>query len=431
MMTARDLPLTDISAILYLLSNGDGNGEGMKGSVRAKGRCPECSSEFRYNQKLGYLCPSCKITPKRFYIDLFYKGKRIRIFSDKHGQALDTYQRAKNLLEVINYEINNFCFDPSKYVKAELEKFWINNLLDRFLQYKIDGIAPSYQKDYRRMLGFARDFFKNKDIRDLRKLDVVNYKERLEKKVGYKGKTLKNTLDLFKTFLNYCKSDLEVIGIIPLFPSVDVPEPNFKWLSQDDQIKLFELVQDDDKPIIAFLMLHGCRPGEARALKCKDIDLTMQRITVSATFSGRIYMSRRKGKKSKPVMIPIHPELSDYIAGRVKNNLPEAFLFMKRDGSHYTENKLRRLWNRVREQAGISKTLRLYDATRHSFASQLVNSGTSIFKVSKLLGHSSVKITEKYTHQNIENLKSDMSKLSLKKNTTVTRLSPETLSLKK
>jgi len=56
---------------------------------------------------------------------------------------------------------------------------------------------------------------------------------------------------------------------------------------------------------------------------------------------------------------------------------------------------------------------------------------TSIFKVSKLLGHSSVKMTEKYAHQNIENLKSDMSKLSLRKNTTVTRLSPEALLLKK
>lgn len=66
-------------------------------------------------------------------------------------------------------------------------------------------------------------------------------------------------------------------------------------------------------------------------------------------------------------------------------------------------------------------------ATRHSFASQLVNSNVSLFKASKLLGHSSVKMTEKYSHSNIENLKTDIQKLSLLQKATVTRLSPEAL----
>jgi integrase len=173
-------------------------------------------------------------------------------------------------------------------------------------------------------------------------------------------------------------------------------------------------------------MLHGCRPSEARALKVKDVNLKNQTITISANFSGRVYREKRKGRGAKPVTVPIHPEMTDYVSDRVNGNLPGAFLFVNpRTGQHYSENRLRRVWEAVRTAAKMGGDLRLYDATRHSFASQLVNSGTSLFKVSKLLGHSSVKMTEKYSHENVEGLRTDLQKVSLKKVVTVTKPSPE------
>ncbi|HXX57263.1 MAG TPA: tyrosine-type recombinase/integrase, partial [Thermodesulfovibrionales bacterium] len=67
----------------------------------------------------------------------------------------------------------------------------------------------------------------------------------------------------------------------------------------------------------------------------------------------------------------------------------------------------------------IDDSLRLYEATRHSFASNLVNAGSTIYKVSKLLGHSSVKMTEKYAHSEVEHLRTDIQKLSLNRHQTV------------
>ena len=216
----------------------------MKGQIRAKGRCPVCEESFQQIKKLGYLCPNCKITPSRFYIDLSYKGDRIRIFSDKTGQVLDTYQRARNLLEVINYEIKNFSFDPTKYIKAELEKFWVSTLLDRFLTYKLPSIAPSYKGDYKRMVNIAKDFFNTMDIREIRKIDLINYKEHIEKKNKLNGKTVKNILDHFKTFLRYVKNDLELIDKVPSFPDVEIQQHKFRLLSHEDQVTLYEFVPD-------------------------------------------------------------------------------------------------------------------------------------------------------------------------------------------
>ncbi len=424
----RIIPLTDPSVFSILLEDK----EDLKGVIRCKGRCPSCGEPFVGMKRLGFICPDCKTVPRRCYIDLSFKGKRIRIFSDKQGQPLDSYQRAESLLKVINHEIRGFTFDPSKYIKAELEQYWATNLLDRYLAQKQKELAPTYLKDHKRMGRIAKDFFGTKDVRELRKLDLINFKDHCQNSFKWSPKTLKNTMDFFKAFMHYLKNDLEVIDVVPAFPDIEVPEPKFKWLSAKDQVAIFEKVPDEDKPIIAFLMLHGCRPGEARALKCRDVNLENESITISATFSLNTYREKRKGKRSRAVTIPIHPEALAFISDRVSTSLPEAFVFENpRRGGPYSHNAIFRLWNTIREAAGIEGDLRLYDASRHSLASQLVNSGTSIYIVSKMLGHSSTKMTEKYAHHHIEGLRTELSKMSLKRKETVTRLSPEAFSKKK
>lgn len=425
---ATQTPLTDMSLYRYILSNPDTlqnlkrEINMLKGIIRPisrQRRCPKCGHGFVEIPKHGYICNDCGTVPNRFLIDIYWNGKRCSICSDKAGMALDSYQRAYNLLSHIQTEIDNCIFDSTKYVKNEQKAFYVTVLLDRFLQDKLCSIAPSYNTDYIRMVNIAKGFFKVKDIRELRKSDIKGYKEHLEAEFNIGNKTIKNILDLFKTFMNYVKNEFEYIDTVPSFPDIEVSEHNFKWVSQDNQAMLFSLVPEHEKPIISFLMLHGCRPSEARALKCKDINLDNLSITISSTFSKRVYRAKRKGKKSKPVTIPIHPEILDYITYQVKNNLPEAYVFRNRQGRHYSENSLRRTWGSVRIKAKLDKSIRLYDVTRHSFASNLVNSGTSLFKVSKLLGHSSSKMTEKYAHTNVENLRADLNKISLNSEQTV------------
>lgn len=267
------------------------------------------------------------------------------------------------------------------------------------------------------------------DIRELKKLDLINYKEHLEKNFSFSEKSIKNILDNFKTFLRYIKNDLEILDTIPSFPTIETTQPKTRWLSADVQMKAIQCISDDDKPIFAFLMLHGCRPGEARALKCKDVDLKQSIITISATFSGRVYREKRKGRNAKNVTIPIHPESLGHIKWRVENNLPGSYLFVNpKTNQNYSENKMRRIWDDVREKVGLDKSIRLYDATRHSVASQLVNKGVPLFNVSKLLGHTTTKMTERYSHADLDRLKIDITNLSLSYQT-VTRLSPESKSV--
>jgi integrase len=54
-------------------------------------------------------------------------------------------------------------------------------------------------------------------------------------------------------------------------------------------------------------------------------------------------------------------------------------------------------WRRIKEQAGLPAGFRLHDL-RHSFASLAASSGETLLTVSKLLGHSSTAMTERYSH---------------------------------
>ena len=405
--------LTLHESISYLIAGKD---EIMKGSICARGKCLVCNGKFTEIKKVAFFCPEHKTVPKRFYIDFSYKGQRYKLFSDRYGQVLDSYQRAEALLVHINGEIERHTFDPSHYIKQELEKFYTDRLLDGFLEYKLSGkkIAPSYVSHYKRHIGIAKKHFKSKDIRDLRKLDIVNYTDHVRKAYKFGNKTLRNCVNLFKTFLFYLKNDLEILKTVPHFPNIETTQPTIQWLTPEVQKVAFSHIPDRDKPIIAFLMLSGCRLGEARALKCKDVNIEQETTTISATFSDYTYQKKRKGQGSKNAIIPIHPELMSYIKNRVENNLLEAFVFVNPNtGLPYSKTNLTKIWNNARIKTGLDMSIRLYDATRHSFASQLVNSGVSIFSISKLLGHADIRTAEKYAHGDVRKLKVDVSRLSL------------------
>lgn len=386
----------------------------MKISVRPRyTSCPHCQDKYTKLPNGDLFCPSCDFKgPSSYFLD-FYHGGRHQIFSDERGMVLDSKSRVVHLIEQIQYEITKGIFDPDKYKRAELKKYWTDHLMDLFWRSKLPSIAPSYIPNYRRIVNIAKEFFKNKDVRDIRRIHLVEYIDYLRNKPVGK-KTIFNYLSIFRTFMTWSMNDLGIIPSIPNFPKIEKQESQINWISSEEQVKLLNLAKEKDKPILMFLMLSGIRPGEARALKVGDVDLDRQNIHVYATFSGEVYRTARKGRGAKGYYIPIHPEMIPYITERVKSSTPAAWLFPANSkGKAYSSSNLQYLWMGIIRKSGITYRLRLYDATRHSVVSGLLSKGESIYTVSKLVGHSNIKTTMNYAHADLDSMRRSISKITL------------------
>jgi site-specific recombinase XerD len=93
-------------------------------------------------------------------------------------------------------------------------------------------------------------------------------------------------------------------------------------------------------------------------------------------------------------------KLNDYIT----QDNPSFWVFNGQNGSAYTSSSVNKIIHAACMRAGI-KTKVTEHTLRHSFATHLMNQGSSMRNIQQLLGHSDLKTTMIYTEVNNRNLK--------------------------
>ena len=158
-------------------------------------------------------------------------------------------------------------------------------------------------------------------------------------------------------------------------------------LSRDEVKRLFKVVPNPKHRMVLMIAYSaGLRIGEVTRLRPEDIDRERRMIHIRGA----------KGKKDRYTM------LSEKFMNELTNYLsvfrPVKYLFEgERDQKPYSQSSIQQVFRRAVERAGITKPV-TFHTLRHSFATHLLEQGVDLRYIQELLGHSSSKTTEIYTH---------------------------------
>ena len=182
---------------------------------------------------------------------------------------------------------------------------------------------------------------------------------------------------------------------IKLLPVTQHP---FQWLQSGGEAqKLLSECNDNIRNLVAVLVGTGMRLDEALHLHWTDIDLQHRVIHVhrgrrGAPKSGRL--------RHVPIFDSVLTVLREMKLAKGTNTLLWPGARRDASGDQLPRNKTSVFYpfKAAVEGVGLSKKFRLHDL-RHTFAGLFLASGGDIFKLSKILGHSSVAITQQvYAH---------------------------------
>lgn len=157
-------------------------------------------------------------------------------------------------------------------------------------------------------------------------------------------------------------------------------------LSEEEIILIFKQVSNiKHKALLYLIYSGGLRLSEVVNLKNSDIDSKRNLILIRET----------KGKKDRTTLLS--QTLLELLRTYYREYKPKEYLFEGQDQEKYSTRSVQNIFKKALFKSGIKKNATVH-TLRHSFATHLLERGTDLRYAQELLGHSSSKTTEIYTH---------------------------------
>src|SRR5258708_5756010 len=296
-------------------------------------------------------------------------------------------------------------------LEAHQRKHWgvqpehsFDELMVRYLKATSDEMRSPERAKY--AIQRLMTTFSGRMMERLRRADISAYIE-MRKAAGVGPYTVNRELDLLSAAINYARKrwDWDIQNPVAGM-SLREPEGRLRWISHAEaDVLIREAEKEPRSPHLAdFIRLAlntGCRKNELLKLSWDRVDLK----------SNLLRLEGRDTKSGKRRAVPLNEEARRALLNRARfraEHCPDSgWVFSNRKGK-----RVQNVHNGFKGARGRAKImdLRVHDL-RHTCASWLVQAGVPLLKVSKLLGHSTIEMTERYAHLAPENLKAAVSVL--------------------
>ena len=262
----------------------------------------------------------------------------------------------------------------------ELKKVKLGELITDYLELYSKHSKITYQDDVER-LGRIQKFFGDVYLTDITPARLEEYRiKRLSE--GIAKSTTNREMGILKHTFNkgieWGKCENNPVRKIKFYSEKE--NARMRYLDQQEKVKLLNECPLPTKRFVFFALNTGMRQGEILNLKWKDIDYKTNLIKINHSKSGNPRYVPMNSELLE--MLKSMPSISEYIFGSASGK-PKWGLY-------------RNFFERAVKKAEIKDFC--FHSCRHTFASDLVMKGVDLKTVSELLGHSTMRMTERYSH---------------------------------
>lgn len=210
---------------------------------------------------------------------------------------------------------------------------------------------------------------------------VMDLKEKLkDTRKGKRGEAVKDStinrfLAALSAFLQWTiDKGYRTVEQLPKMVYGDEDDGRIRWFTPEEEAQLYTILNEPCAKLVGVAIRTGARRGELIPLEEHQIQ------------NGRLILWGTGTKSGKSRSVPLAPG-------------DEATLRWLLDGNMPTDGELRGEWEKARKAMGMeSDDDFVFHACRHTYATRAIVKHVPIRVLQQLLGHATIKMTERYSH---------------------------------
>lgn len=247
----------------------------------------------------------------------------------------------------------------------------------------LKGYSLSTIRNYSTDLMYFFKFFEKRDLLTLSKEEIERYIATLITKNGISESRQNITINAIKFYFEKVKDQPRTFYDIQR-PKKSKTLPNV--LSTEDTLRIINAPSNlKHKAILQVIYSSGLRISELINLRIEDV----------RSKEGYLFIKGAKGKKDRRTILSKH--LLELLRTYYRKEKPSYWLFEGQGGGKYSVSSIQKIFRRAATTSNISPWATPH-TLRHSFATHLLQQGVNLRYIQSMLGHSSSKTTEIYTH---------------------------------
>lgn len=289
-------------------------------------------------------------------------------------------------------------------------------VIKRFINYLLTErrysalTVRNYRHDVEQFLAWGEETTAEGDfdLLEVRGADVREWMMHLTDKHTMNSASINRTVASIRSMYKFLRrTGLVERDIFAAVTSLHTPQRLPKFVEDGKMVEVVQRVKADLKSgewltcrnALMILMLYACG---LRLAELVAIDLQH--------FEGDYTSLRVRGKGDKERMVPIvevlRQEIKRYIERFSEQKIcitPENALFLSKRGERISRSDVQRSVAHLLRECGVQGKVSPH-VLRHTFATHLLNDGADLREIQELMGHSSLRATQVYTHNNIAQL---------------------------